>query len=539
MDKLMCYGCFKEKIDDGPCPICGFDNVQDYDFLKLGTEVDNYIIGKRLGERGFSKTYLALNKLMGVKVAIKECFISDCVIRDIKDGMTVIPKEGKEKIFQEIKDMTINEAKRLNELQDAESISNIVPFKNLVEANGTSYIIMKYIEGRNLESIAEERRKSGKGFSLDEVLELTGPIFVALEKLHNAGMVHRDVSPDNIMIDAKRNPILIDFGAARSAGGIKTKMFRKGPYTSYEQYLENERVSIQEDIYSMAVILYVLLSGLDPEKKIPTSNMRYERINSKHKPSDPLASLSVYRKDIPEYAVDTIMKGLAVRKEDRFATMEEFYRAINGNTAKAPKPMVQQQKARGDDKLSAYKDPDIRLAPIEDNSSKNIEKPQKKLNKFSKKYRFLMDETSSYLWENSNEKDIEEFRTVYRFWSNVHTAIVAAVIVLFTIVPYSIRLVSENKNIVVPSIELCEQGKYEEAIDYFEENASRNTSIITYMRGKNNIRKKYKEYLIEEINRLDEQGYNEAIGELLESSSKFFSDKDNSDLLELISGTEK
>lgn len=313
-----CYGCF-EIVGDSTnrCAHCGFF-VGDYAVpkwvLQPGTVLNGkYLIGKRLGEGGFGITYLAWDVNMETKVAIKEYYPGYLVSRDVTSasGNIITKTAGIEnEDFQVGLNRYVKEASVLSKFFE---LPGIVSVKDFFYENETAYIVMEYIEGVSLKKYLEQ--KGGK-ISANEALKLVEPVISSLAVVHKNKLLHRDISPDNIMLDTKGRVKLIDFGAARyfgnESGKSMTVMLKHG-YAPIEQYSRNGDQSSVTDIYALCAVLYRMITGVVP---VDAS----DRVQK-----DTFVPVRNLAKKTPKYIAAAIEKGLSVFAENRQQSMEELY----------------------------------------------------------------------------------------------------------------------------------------------------------------------------------------------------------------------
>ena len=314
--KNLCYNCFREKPDDGPCPYCGFDLAENEKkfpvALRAGTVLnDRYIVGRVLGQGGFGITYLALDTQLNAKVAIKEFMPNDIATRI---GTTVsVAMDTKSEEFAYGAERFQEEARTLAKFIGNPNIAAVTSY---FDENDTSYFVMDYIEGISFKTYIANH---GGKISVEETLNVMIPVLRALNAVHAEGFIHRDVTPDNIYITKDGMVKLLDFGSARYSIGDKSKsldVILKVGYAPKEQYIRRSRQGPFTDVYSCAACFYAAITGFLPPESL-------ERMDE-----DTLVPISQCGIDIPEYLDKAILKGLTVQPEDRFQSAAEFLDAI-------------------------------------------------------------------------------------------------------------------------------------------------------------------------------------------------------------------
>jgi serine/threonine protein kinase len=226
--------------------------------LKVGATLDVYKIEKILGQGGFGITYLAEDVNLEKKVAIKEYLPVGLAVRE--GGATVQPESTEaEPDFRWGLDQFLGEAKTLAKFQHP----NIVQVLRFFETHGTAYIVMNFVQGQSLHDRMQKRKKINE----EELKKFLFPILDGLESVHDAGFLHRDIKPGNIFIADDGEPMLLDFGAARSALLDKsrglTAIVTRG-YAPIEQYSKRGHQGPWTDIYALAGVLYEIVTGNDP-----------------------------------------------------------------------------------------------------------------------------------------------------------------------------------------------------------------------------------------------------------------------------------
>ena len=208
-----CVRCM-HKGADRVCPVCGWPGSGENSIhqLPVGTVLrDRYQIGKVLGQGGFGITYLAWDLLMDKQVAVKEFFPGGTVFRrsNISTAVECITEEAVPH-YDYSKERFLREARALVQFKDVPEVVDILDF---ISENNTSYIVMEYVRGVDLAKYIQ--MKGGK-LSPEETFRILKPVMEALAKVHKGGIVHRDISPDNIILDPMGGAKLLDFGAVRA-----------------------------------------------------------------------------------------------------------------------------------------------------------------------------------------------------------------------------------------------------------------------------------------------------------------------------------
>ena len=303
-----CLGCMANPQTDGPCSRCGFD-AASYEApphqLKPGTILNGkYLIGRSLGEGGFGITYIGFDLNLELRVAIKEYYPNGLVTRHVSGTMSVLPFTSQGEQYGKGLERFIQEARSLAKFHN---LTGIVSVKDFFRENGTAYIVMEYIEGETLKQYAA--RKGGK-LPLEDTLLILRPVMESLALVHGAGIIHRDISPDNIML-TQYGTKLIDFGAARTfvdeENRSRTVTLKSG-YAPYEQYQTRGEQGPYTDVYALCATIYKFVTGVTPPEA--TERMAEDTLK-------PAACV-----DASVQAV--LMKGLAVLKKDRFQDVPQL-----------------------------------------------------------------------------------------------------------------------------------------------------------------------------------------------------------------------
>ena len=271
MEVRRCMRCMHELAAEQKfCPECGrpCGSVNTESFaLKPGTILDGkYLVGEMLGQGGFGITYIGFDLLLEQKVAIKEYFpMSTGMVSRENRSMVVwsnamMGKTGTQKGF----DSFLKEARKMAKLG---GIPGVVGVKSVFIQNETAYIVMDFIEG---ETLLKKLQREGP-MPFDTCLSLLMPIIQALAEVHEHGIIHRDISPDNIMVRPDGRLILLDLGAAKDLdiqgrdGNVQSsQMVAKQGFSPIEQYQRNASIGPWTDVYAMAATIYYCCTGILP-----------------------------------------------------------------------------------------------------------------------------------------------------------------------------------------------------------------------------------------------------------------------------------
>lgn len=314
-----CYNCFCEReSSEGPCPRCGYEAARDqgkYPFaLPHGSILaGRYITGRVLGQGGFGITYLALDNQLKTKVAIKEFMPDSMAVRTAGMLRITVYSGQRQENFQYGMERFLEEARVLAKFQEN---PNIVGVRSYFEENGTAYFVMEYVEGVSFKSYIQEH---GGRVSWEEAARLLMPVMDALDAVHREGIIHRDVTPDNIFITSGGGVKLLDFGSARYSLGDKSRsldVVLKAGYAPKEQYTRRGRQGPYTDVYSLSACLYSAITGYLPPESLDRAD------------EDELVLPSTRGIKIPQAVEDVILHGLEVQPADRYQSMGELRAAL-------------------------------------------------------------------------------------------------------------------------------------------------------------------------------------------------------------------
>ncbi|MFR8012291.1 MAG: leucine-rich repeat protein [Clostridia bacterium] len=274
-----------------------------------------YLVGRVLGFGGFGTTYIAWDLVLEKKVAIKEYMPSDFATRAPGETqLSVYDGELGEQFEAGLKSF-IDESRRLAKFNHEDGIVHI--FDSFLE-NGTAYIVMEYLEGKTLKELLKEH---GGKIPYEEAVGYILPVLKSLDAVHQTGIIHRDIAPDNIFLTNDGKVKLIDFGASRYATTLHSKslsVILKQGYAPEEQYRSHGEQGPWSDVYAVCATLYRAITGIVPEDAL-------ERCAN-----DKLVPPSKMGIQLPQGIENAILNGLNTKAENRIQSAKELAQALSG-----------------------------------------------------------------------------------------------------------------------------------------------------------------------------------------------------------------
>ena len=290
------------------------------DALKPGTELlhGQFRIEKFLNAGGFGMTYLARDSLDRI-VVIKECFPSTMCCRN--DGNVMARSRQHQAEFDAVVKHFGAEARRLSKLQHP----HIVGIHQVFEDNQTAYMALDFVRGRDLLDTIEDPRMK---LHPRDVKDILLKVLEAVHYIHTNDVLHRDISPDNILIDGKGNPVLIDFGAAkeeatRASRALSALHVVKDGYSPHEFYIAGSTQDASSDLYSLGATFYHVLTGEAP----PDSQARVSAIAADR--PDPYKPVSGKFPQFEDAFLHSIDKALSVFPPDRIQSAREWIELVD------------------------------------------------------------------------------------------------------------------------------------------------------------------------------------------------------------------
>lgn len=308
-----CFYCMQEILTvESNCPNCGqnpFDKKKESYHIAPGTWLGNrYYVGISEEYRGDSIIYSGYDKILQHMVSIKEYFPLEYAVRETGSiNVDLYSKEFQVPFEQGLKAF-ISEAKKLAKFRDIDGITRIY---DVFQDNNTAYQIVEAVSGCTLSDYILE-----KGcLPVEDTIKLLEPVALSLNKIHAEGLIHRNISPETIIIDKEGVVKLTDFGAARSTSATATKSLSviiDPGFSPTEQYMSSGNQGAWTDVYALAATMYKCITGVTPEEAVLRSK------------EDSLRSPSQYGVAIDEEVEYAIMHALCTDITERTLTISDF-----------------------------------------------------------------------------------------------------------------------------------------------------------------------------------------------------------------------
>lgn len=333
-----CFSCMEPLDAEGaPCRKCGRSPQYEAPahHLKPGTVLQKkYLIGRALGEGGFGITYLGRDTNLDMKVAVKEYYPSGYSHRDHNyTNAVTLTQVNQDQDFEKDMQRFLSEARMLAKFFDE---PGIVCVRDFFRENGTAYIVMEYLDGITLKAYLHQHGP----IPLDALLHMMEPVLKSLSRVHEQGMIHRDISPDNIMVLKNGQLKLLDFGAAREVTGDKSlSVVLKNGYAPAEQYWSKGKQGPWTDVYAMCATIYKCLTGITP---MISQERAYEDT------LQPPSKLGVAINPRQEAA---LMQGLSVGIKERLQSIAELYQGLMSAQTEEPVQHIHIQRHLPEDEI--------------------------------------------------------------------------------------------------------------------------------------------------------------------------------------------
>ena len=314
-----CMSCMQTILEtDKECPFCGQPTKVDclpHHLLPYTVLNKRYMVGKAIGQGGFGITYIGRDMTLNIKVAIKEYYPNGYVGRSntVSLGVNCNTSGNDQAFYEKGRERFLKEAQTLAKFSDE---PGIVSVRDFFEENNTVYIVMEYLEGEDLKEFLKENGI----ICAEKTVQMMMPVIKSLEKIHTQGLIHRDISPDNIRLSGN-GVKLLDFGAARTVSVISKKslsVMLKPGYAPYEQYFSTGEQGYWTDVYALCATMYKCITGVTPEEAPARMT------------NDSLKTPSALGINISPIIEKALMKGLSVSAKDRYRSMTELIQGLNG-----------------------------------------------------------------------------------------------------------------------------------------------------------------------------------------------------------------
>ena len=306
--------------------------------LRKGTRlIGRYTIEGVLGQGGFGITYLGMDELHEKPVAIKEFFPQGIVTRNIEYQDTVtVTFVGEKDNYEKGKERFLKEARTMAKFSKDKGIVKALDF---FEINNTAYIVMEYLEGVTLKQYLRENKR----IDAEDLVELLVPLIESLDEIHSQGLIHRDISPDNIMVLPDGRIKLMDFGAARDYtefGEKSLSIVLKPGYAPPEQYQTHGVQGPWTDIYALCATMYKCITGENPPDAI-------ERVMDDH-----LKKISAFGISVSPQIEKAIIKGMSVAAKDRYQNVGDFCEDLYGGYEENSVPEAEESQSQVETELA-------------------------------------------------------------------------------------------------------------------------------------------------------------------------------------------
>ena len=332
--KNLCLSCFGDLDFHRVCKTCNKADDKTpsppHHLQKRTVLNKKYVIARSLGEGGFGITYLAYDLVFSRPVCVKEYFPNGHVSRNPHSNDVVINTKDSSMQFSRGLKRFVEEARSLLAIKNLDGIVEVLDF---FTTNDTAYIVMEYLDGVSLKRYVQKKGK----LDVDTALTILRPVITSLGAVHRAGLIHRDISPDNILITRNSEVKLIDFGASLHSGEDEKShsIVLKQGFAPEEQYRTHGKQGPWSDIYALGITIYYCITGQLPPESI-------QRLYD-----DTLVPPSQNGVEIEKHREKALLKAISVKAEDRYQNVEDFETEIYGD---APKRERVAKKTENSDK---------------------------------------------------------------------------------------------------------------------------------------------------------------------------------------------
>ena len=377
MGHNICYHCMHDMGKGTICPACGHINAetaakQPKYALPCGFLLrERYSIGRVLGQGGFGITYMGFDVMLQSRVCIKEYYPAGSAIRDGSTSSCVTWTLGIRPEFSQAgKQSFVNEARKAVKLRDMPSV---VKVWDIFYENETAYIVMEFVDGVTLK---DHLIAKGAPMTLKDCYDALLPMLRDLQTVHDLGVIHRDISPDNVMLRKGGGLVLLDLGAAKDLTVQNTEasmlVARKG-FSPLEQYIQNGNIGPWTDVYALTATIYYCMTGHAPVGPMERSS-----------------GVELNTQGMPPALAALFQRGLALQVKDRFKSMDELrtamesilygYRSVTAQVRPIqPSAQVQPMQPPAQPPVQAPQQPPIKQPtkpPVQQSAKPPVQAPQ-------------------------------------------------------------------------------------------------------------------------------------------------------------------
>ncbi len=318
--KRICYGCMNEAAEGAPCPVCGTpeDDKNPESFLQFGHILDDrYLLGKAIESNGEGVTYISFDRMTRSVVRVREFFPTGLCVR-AADG-SVSPVDGSEETYDACLTKFLQLWGKLYELRET---PGLLPVHTMFRLNGTAYCVSEEVPSV---AMREFLIKNGGTLSWEQARSLFLPIMPTFIALHGAGIIHRGISPDTLLVgkDGKLRVSGICIAEARTADSCMTSQLFPG-FAAAEQYGKAGTEGEWTDVYGLAAVIYRALVGNPPLEAL-------ERLKS-----DDMTIPSKIAEALPQKVLETLANALQLMPGNRIETIAELRDGLSQPVSAAP-----------------------------------------------------------------------------------------------------------------------------------------------------------------------------------------------------------
>ncbi len=341
-----CISCMKEIGTNNVCPYCGYIEGSPYlpAYLPPKTVLNQrYIVGKLLSYNGEGAVYIAFDTVVEAAVELRE-YMPDALCDRAAGGMSLVVNPGCETKYKALMSDFVDLMHRLTRMR---TLPTVVQAYEVFEQNNTVYAVFEHVEGVTLRQYLNEN--AGE-ISWEQASKLFFPLFNTLTALHAAGLVHRGISPETILVSSKGEIKLNGF-AISSLRAANTELSEQlfGGYAAPEQYSSNSWHGTWTDVYALSAVIYKSLTGTMPPEATTRS------VN------DNLIAPNILNPAVPKHVSNALMAGLLMSSEQRTQTMMELKNELYSPAPAAVVPAA--KKAAG---------PEIEIKQEEEEKKKGL-----------------------------------------------------------------------------------------------------------------------------------------------------------------------